>query len=130
LARAADAIGLAALRAPSPQQKKPQPAERPERSERPRRRPRRIRLRAGRLMFAAAVLYLLGTGAVGEVQLMHVRAQEQQALQQLQATERHNAGLRAEARQLRTTAGEAQAVRDVLHYVPAGDKSVVLTVQR
>jgi len=128
LAKAADAIGLAVLRAPAPQRRAP--VEKEERQARPRRKARRrLRLRFGRLMFAAAIAYLLGAGAIGELQLLHVQAQERQMLQQLHATQSHAVQLRSELRQLRTQAGEAQAVRQVLHYAPISGTPVVITVQ-
>jgi Tfp pilus assembly protein PilN len=128
LAKAADAIGLAVLRAPAPQRRVP--VEKEERQTRPRRKARRrLRLRFGRLMFAAAIAYLVGAGAIGELQLLHVQTQEHQMLQQLNAAKGHAAQLKTEVRQLRTQTGEAQAVRQVLRYAPTSGAPVIITVQ-
>ena len=129
LAKAADAIGLAMLRAPAPQRRavQPQPAEPRGRPRRKRRR--RLRLRFGRMMFAAAIAYLCGAGAIGELQLLHVQAQERQMLSELRATRQHTVTLQGTLRQLKTQAGEVQAVRAVLHYAPTGSTPVVITVQ-
>ena len=128
MAKAADAIGLAVLRAPTPQRKAP--LEKEERQSRPRRRlRRRLRLRFGRMMFAAAIVYLVGAGAIGELQLLHVQAQERQMLGQLQQTRSRTAQLQGELRQLGTRAGESQAVRQVLHYAPTGGAPIVITVK-
>lgn len=128
LAKAADAIGLAVLRAPAPQRR---PAvEEEQRQSRPRRKVRRrLRLRFGRLMFAAAIAYLVGAGAIGELQLLHVQAQERQMLQQLQKVNGRALQLRSQVRQLKTQAGEVQAVRQVLHYAPTTGTPVVITVR-
>jgi len=129
LAKAADAIGLAVLRAPTPQRKVP--LEREEPRGKPRRKARRrLKLRFGRLMFAAAIAYLVGAGAIGELQLVHVQSQERQMLEQLRATTSHSAQLRSQLRQMKTQTGEAQAVRQVLHYVPTTGSPVVITVQQ
>ncbi len=129
MAKAADAIGLAVLRAPAPARKAP--VEKEERQSRPRRKARRrVRLRFGRLMFAAAIAYLVGAGAIGELQLLHVQAQEGQMLQRLHAVNGHAAQLKTELRQLKTQTGEAQAVRQVLHYAPKSGTPVVITVQK
>ena len=128
MAKAADAIGLAVLRAPTPQRKAP--LEKEERQSRPRRRlRRRLRLRFGRMMFAAAIVYLVGAGAIGELQLLHVQAQEHQSLVQLQQTRSRTQQLQHELNQLRTRSGEEQAVRQVLHYAPTSGAPVVITVQ-
>jgi cell division protein FtsB len=129
LAKAADAIGLAVLRAPAPQRRPP--VEKVERGSRPRRKTRRrLRLRFGRLMFAAALAYLVAAGAIGELQLLQVQAQEQKGLQQLQQTRARTQQLQREVAGLRTKAGQAQAVRQVLHYAPTHGAPVVITVQQ
>ena len=128
LAKAADAIGLAVLRAPAPQRRPPIEKEEPQ--SRPRRKARRrLRLRFGRLMFAAAIAYLVAAGAIGELQLLQVQAKEHQSLVQLQQTHSRTQQLQHELNQLRTRSGEEQAVRQVLHYAPTSGAPVVITVQ-
>lgn len=112
--RASDAIGLAALRSPAPREaRQPKPVRRPRR--------RRLRLNVGRFAFTAAVLYLFGTGLVGEMQLLRVQAQEARAVQQLQQIQAHDRELARQMRYYRTPAGEQAAVQSILHYVPQGE---------
>ncbi len=130
MAKAADAIGLAVLRAPAPQRRTPVEKE-DKRSSRPRRKARRrLRLRFGRLMFAAAVAYLVGAGVIGELQLLQMQSQYGKDQGQLHAVKSHSTLLRHELSQLKTRAGESQAVRQVLHYAPTGGTPVVITVKR
>lgn len=114
MGRASDAIGLAALRSPAPRDHR-----RPAQAKRPRRR--RLRVHAGRFAFTAAILYLLGTGIAGEIQLLHVQAQEALAVQQLRQIQAHDRQLLRQIHYYRTPAGEQSAVQSVLHYVPKGE---------
>jgi hypothetical protein len=124
LTKAADAIGLAALRAPRPQPQAPKGRDGATRA--PRRRRRRLKLRFGRMMFAGVVIYLIGAGAIGELQLLHVQSAEHAVYQQLIQTNAQNAALQRRLTFLHSTAGETQAVRSELHYAPSGSTSLAV----
>lgn len=121
MSRAADAIGLAALRAPA-RRERPQPESPKRNAEKPRRR--RVHLNLGKFAFTAVVLYLVGTGIAGEVQLLGVQAQEAAAVRALHALSVRNRSLQQEVRYYRTPAGEQAAIRNILHYAPKGETPI------
>lgn len=120
MTKAVDAIALAALRAP-------QQRERPEQQRQKRPRRRRMRLNLGRFAFTSVVLYLVGTGIVGEVQLLNVQAQLAKGTRQFQALNSHNAQLSQEVRFYRSPAGEKAAIQGVLRYAPQGETVVQIS---
>ncbi len=78
------------------------------------------------MMFAGVVLYLIGAGAIGELQLLHVQADEHVITEQLSHTNAQNAVLSKELHYLQSSAGQAAAVRSELHYAPAGTTPLVI----
>lgn len=83
-------------------------------------------MRFGRMMFAGAVVYLIAAGIVGELQVLQVQAQEHAAEIQLARTQATNGALRQQIHYLRSAAGQANAVRTVLHFAPTGSTPLVV----
>ncbi len=79
------------------------------------------------MMFAGVVVYLIGAGAIGELQLLQVQAQTRVVTQQLSQVQKNNRALQAKIRYLHSTAGQRAAVRSALHYAQPG--SVPLLVK-
>ncbi len=78
------------------------------------------------MMFAGVVIYLIGAGAVGELQLLKVQQDTHVVTTQLSQVQQHNRSLERQATYLRSTAGQAAAVRSQLHYAPSGTTPIIV----
>lgn len=77
-------------------------------------------------MFAGVVIYLIGAGAVGELQLLKVQEATHVVTTQLSQVQRHNQSLQRQVNYLRSKAGQEAAVRSQLHYAPGGTTPIIV----